>query len=151
MFLFFRRVSLSMAVAIMLAVSSMLAPVPASAIVLHNGLIVIHNQLRVPLTIRIVTATGHFWEGGTIKPGATFYSERCCYAAGSVYRVWLDSMGKWDYDHKKLVDHVLQEENVKPALCNFKGIPYGFAEFTVAYRGELDIIMHHGCYTDIRQ
>ncbi len=151
MLLFFRRISLSVAVAIMLAVSSMLAPAPASAVVLHNGLIAVHNLLRGPLQVNIVTETGHVWEEGTVNPGATFYSERCCYVAGIWYRVRLFSRGAWDPVQKKFVELIETEYKVKPVLCNFKGIPYGFAEFTVTYRGAVDIIPHHGCYTDIRQ
>ncbi len=152
MLLFFRRISLSAAVAIMLVVSSMLAPVPASAIVINNGMIVVHNRLRAPLTVKIVNTFGHVMEADTLKPGGTFYANRCCYAAGTTYHVYLYSSGAWDPVRKEMgEDAISQEMAVTPMLCNDHGIPYGFAEYTVASGRAVRVIQEHGCYAGPRQ
>ena len=90
----------------------------ASAIVLNNGLIVVHNRTNASVRVEMLTLFGHKWEGVALAPGGTFMTERCCYAAGSEYRLYVSlNKGKNIYFY--------------PTLCNHGGIPYGFAEFDV--------------------
>ena len=88
----------------------------ASAIVLNNGLIVVHNRTHGSVRVEVTSLFGK--EGVQLAPGGTFMTERCCYAAGSEYRLYVSlNKGKNIYFY--------------PTLCNHGGIPYGFAEFDV--------------------
>ncbi|MGC8484192.1 MAG: hypothetical protein ACP5O6_00960 [Candidatus Baltobacteraceae bacterium] len=121
---------------------------PASAIVLNNGLIVVHNNTRVALTVRMLTDSGQTGEGIKLDPGHTFYSQRCCYAAGMQYRLYIYSTGEYDPNSKKFVGDI-PGENIYfvPKLCNRHGIPYGYAEFNVTLGQVTRVNEKHGCYT----
>jgi hypothetical protein len=104
---------------------------PSSAIVLNNGLIVVHNNTKVPAKVEMLTMFGATWEGTTVAPGLTFTTERCCYAAGTKYRVYVHRLERIDADDRGYAGSTYFE----PALCNRNGIPYGFAEFYIAADG----------------
>lgn len=99
---------------------------PSSAIVLNNGLIIVHNKTDVPVIVEMLTPSGHTWEGTTLAPGASFATDRCCYAAGTEYRLYVLHKGPGS-------KYGGMNNNIyfRPRLCNRNGIPYGFAEFNV--------------------
>jgi len=99
---------------------------PAPAIILNNGLIIVHNTTDVPVVVEMLTMSGHTWEGTTLQPGHTFMTERCCYAAGTEYRLYVLHKGPAGA-------YGGMDNNIyfRPALCNRNGIPYGFAEFRI--------------------
>ena len=107
--------------ALVIVASCLLAIAPASAGVnLHNGLVIVHNTTEVPVEVEMLTPSGHTWEGGTVAPGHTYITHRCCYAAGTEYRLYVLRTGR----HHSLISFI-------PKLCNRNNIPYGFAEFNV--------------------
>lgn len=112
---------------------------PSSAIVLNNGLIVVRNTTDVPVVVKMLTMSGHTWEGTTLEPGHTFTTERCCYAAGTEYRLYVLHKGP-------AATHGGMNNNTyfRPTLCNRNGIPYGFAEFTVTAHNVNRAYVH--CY-----
>ncbi len=113
--------------ALVIVASCLLAAAPASAGVnLHNGLIIVHNTTAVPVVVEMLTPSGHTWEGETVAPGHTFITHRCCYAAGTEYRLYVLHKGPGSH-------YGGMNNNIyfKPKLCNRNGIPYGFAEFKV--------------------
>jgi hypothetical protein len=120
--------SLCLTVALTAAAIAVLAA-PSSAIVLNNGLIIVRNNTAVPVVVEMLTMSGHTWEGTTLAPGGTFATERCCYAAGTEYRLYVLHKGPAS-------KYGGMDNNIyfRPKLCNRNGIPYGFAEFNVTDR-----------------
>ncbi|HVA28690.1 MAG TPA: hypothetical protein VNF68_10940 [Candidatus Baltobacteraceae bacterium] len=121
-----KRLHSLLAGAALAATAIVVVAAPASAIVLNNGLIIVHNSTDVPVVVKMLTPSGHEWEGTTLAPGHTFATQRCCYAAGSEYRLYVLHKGPG-------TKYGGMDNNIyfKPALCNRNGIPYGFAEFNV--------------------
>ncbi|MDE2481250.1 MAG: hypothetical protein KGN02_03560 [bacterium] len=128
--------------AVIVSVLALVAAAPASAIVINNGLIVVHNTTKVPVIVKVLTHSGHEWEGHTVQPGHSFMSERCCYAAGSEYRIYVRHLGSGSSLQYGGMDNNIY---FRPELCNRNGIPYGFAEFKVTDHNVNR--MHNGCYT----
>lgn len=89
----------------------------------HNGYIMVNNWIKVkdappgkmpdaPL-VRVKfhdSLVGRVY----VDYGHTAYMNNCCFAAGTYYTVEL------------LVEGATVSENVKPLLCNVRGIPFGY-------------------------
>ena len=68
---------------------------PAPAVVMNNGVIVVTNHTRDPIRIQLDGAVQSV-EHGTLQPGETWYSGRCCYAAGTSYKLVVRSIENYE-------------------------------------------------------
>ena len=100
---------------------------PASAQNLHNGFIAIVNQSHHELTvITFKMLSNDTDEIIKIAPGKVGYLNKCCYAAGTRYRI--DTTYPPPHDKGNFgTSHY-----ITPGLCNKNGIPHGFA--SLVYR-----------------
>lgn len=126
-----------------MAVAAACTSLPARALNLHNGVIVVrnHGTTNVRVYLEYAGNLGHVMESHDIAPGATWYSSVCCFAAGSTYRLDLrrdnNSMGQ-------LGGRVVW--GITPHLCNRNGIPYGFFDIALDDRNKLHEGASNACY-----
>lgn len=118
----------------------LLTAIPALAVDVRSGVIVVHNQSGAPIRIGLA----HQWasrpmEETVISPGGTYYSHVCCYAAGSPYAIFvylkLDGTGGLGID------------KFWPRLCNRSGAPYGYMAINVYAVHRVDML-DDGCPLD---
>ena len=120
-----------------------LAYAPTLAYTRENGVIIFRNRTSAPVKIveirhMVGSLPGIVIDHDlTVPPHQTVYANRCCYAAGSDYRITAEGSG-----HK--VSHVVQVRMMACALGNgnIGGHPYAsFAvELMTTERGELVFI-----------
>lgn len=103
---------------VMLLAASLLNPLPAGAVNLHNGYIVIVNESGHELrgSVGHIFAGVHHMQSLVIPPHSEAIANDCCYAAGSHYRVEMTSG-----QYRAHVD-------ISPRYCNVRLIPHGFAK-----------------------
>jgi hypothetical protein len=124
---FYKRFRSSFVAGVLTVATLAVAALPAWAISLHNGLILVHNFSQAPIQVEVLTPFGHTWEGPeTVQPGYMFISHKCCYAAGTQYRIYVRRLAGAAKEAEPAVNVY-----VTPKLCNRDGIPYGFAELVV--------------------
>lgn len=130
--------NLTVIVALLAAMSptgSSAAVAPYSAVNLHNGFIEVRSHVVVKDQGEDVSATalvhvalrrtdGTLQDYGDVGSVAPIYFNRCCIVAGSLYIVEADVQGK-------RIDF-----QVRPKLCNVRGIPFGFEIVTVTGNAE---------------
>lgn len=95
---------------------------PVSAQNIHNGYIAILNQSPHEMTVTTFKLLSNDTdEIIKIAPGKVGYLNKCCYAAGTTYRV----DATYPPPHDK--GNFGTSHNITPGLCNKNGIPHGFA------------------------
>ncbi len=120
----------------------LLIALPALAVNLHNGTIVVHNKTSDTISVWFEHSwsTGHFMQEANIAPGGTFITSACCFAAGSPYRMRT-------YRHAPApMGGNLTHFSFTPHLCNRDGIPYGYAVIVVTQANRVEEIDRHSCY-----
>ena len=113
---------------------------PALAVNLHNGAIVVHNNMSSEIHVKFEYKgmMGHFIQEFDIAPGKTAITDSCCFAAGSPYRIHVFRSRPHPMDLTPFV--------FTPHLCNKNGIPYGYAVIDVNENYSIHEIDQHSCY-----
>jgi len=124
--------------ALVVAVLSFGTVASASQIDIVNGLVIVHNRTAFTVHVEMQTHSGEAWEGATLPPGGTFNTVRCCYTAGTEYRIAITRKGAVSPDIAG--EHI----SFRPALCHNKRVPYAYAEFNI--HGHEVTRMQPGCY-----
>ena len=109
---------------------------------LHNGAIVIHNHTDDTIEVYLDPSflKGAVVQEGRIAPGGTFISDRCCFAAGTSYRMRTLRSARAPQGGR------LTDFSFTPHLCNRDGIPYGYAVLVVYRNNTIHEIDHEACY-----
>ncbi|MDE2483362.1 MAG: hypothetical protein KGN02_14390 [bacterium] len=120
-------------------VALLLLALPALAVNLHNGMIVVHNTTSREIEIKVthLWTPHHAMESARVAPGATFIANVCCFAAGSNYRVQV-----WTIR----TDRPMADYPFQLRLCNRDGIPYGYGEINVSRDYAVEQVNRDGCY-----
>ncbi len=139
-----------LAIAIAALALPLAAAAPVSAeINLHNGYIVVTNHVKVlerdgspvkyqyVLTVVLRHSLGT-QEIGKVAQGSHTVMNNCCVVAGSPYSFEV-------IDTSAYINH----GDLRPRLCNIRGIPFGFAAVDITGTIQRDNA-NHWVYTDMR-
>ena len=121
-------------------------PQPAQALVVNNGMIVVHNDTGYHVSFLLDFVRGHtIVHVRDLPPGSTYRTQACCFAAGTEYSFDAYARPKLELFKK-----------IRPHLCNRNGIPYGYEELRITMEritpnADLNhmvvhIVNPHGCY-----
>ncbi len=115
---------------------------PARAVVINNGIVVVTNHTTDNVVIYLENAlfTGHFIESNiSIAPGHTWRSSVCCFAAGTQYQLLVS---------RKSITNLggNLHHGFTPHLCNHHGIPYGFYEVVLGNQNHFYEGDRSACY-----
>ena len=119
----------------------LLVPLAARALILNNGMIVVENHTSSAIRVYLEHPlnAGHFIDEGSLEPGQTWRSQKCCFAAWSPYSMRV-------YRHAPAPMGGNYAKSFAPRLCNRNGIPYGYDVLIMDNDNQIVEQHTHVCY-----